>query len=110
MDEIPQRPGSDRDSLCSGAACFGAAYEFLFNTRYQVAKNHIKDKAPITYITAEPFAAHFGIGGFGNAQKMCEWMFNMYHIDYKLNSVIKEAYAPTEWNCRMESSIHRSSP
>jgi len=26
----------------------------------------------VTYLTAEPFAAHYGIGGFGNAQKMCE--------------------------------------
>lgn len=88
-----KNPGPIVIGSAQGAACFGAAYEFLFNTRYQVAKNHLKDVAPITYITSEPFAAHFGIGGFGNAQKMCEWMFNHYHIDYKLNSVIKEVKA-----------------
>jgi sulfide:quinone oxidoreductase len=58
--------------------------------RYQLAKNHLQSKAPLTYITAEPFAAHFGIGGFGNAQKMCEWLFKFYNITYKLNSVITE--------------------
>ena len=73
-----------------GRARFGAAYEFLFNVRYQLAKNHLHDKAPLTYLTAERFAAHFGIGGFGNAQKMCEWMFSHYDISTHMNSVIQE--------------------
>lgn len=83
-------PGPVVVASAQGAACFGAAYEFLFNVRYQIAKNHLQDKAPLTYLTAEPFAAHFGIGGFGNAQKMCEWMFSHYHIASRMNSVIKE--------------------
>jgi sulfide:quinone oxidoreductase len=86
-------PGPVVIASAQGAACFGAAYEFLFNVRYQIAKNHLQDKAPLTYVTAEPFAAHFGIGGFGNAQKMCEWMFKHYHIDSRMNAVIKEVKA-----------------
>ena len=74
-------------------ACFGAAYEFLFNVRYQLAKHKLQEKASLTYLTAEPFAAHFGIGGFGNAQKMCEWMFSHYHIGTHLNASIKEVKA-----------------
>lgn len=81
-------PGPIVIASAQGAACFGAAYEFLFNTRYQVAKHHLTEKAPITYVTAEPFAAHFGIGGFGKAQAMCEWMFKHYHIDSRLNAAI----------------------
>ena len=76
-----------------GAACFGAAYEFLFNVRYQLARNHLQDQAPLTYLTAEPFAAHFGIGGFGSAQKMCEWLFSHYQIDARYSAVIKEVRA-----------------
>ena len=83
-------PGPVVIASAQGAACFGAAYEFLFNVRYQLSKHHLQDKAPLSYVTAEPFAAHFGIGGFGNAQKMCEWMFAHYHIASRMNSVITE--------------------
>lgn len=83
-------PGPVVIASAQGAGCFGAAYEFLFNVRYQLAKNHLADRASLTYLTAEPFAAHFGIGGFGSAQKMCEWMFEHYHIRARMNSVIQE--------------------
>jgi sulfide:quinone oxidoreductase len=86
-------PGPVVIASAQGAACFGAAYEFLFNVRYQLAKNHVADKAPLTYVTAEPFAAHFGIGGFGNAQKMCEWMFKHYHIHSRMNAEIDSVTA-----------------
>lgn len=83
-------PGPVIIGSAQGAACFGAAYEFLFNVRYQLAKHHLAKIHSLSYITAEPFLAHFGINGFGNAQQMCEWMFKMYHIDSRLNAVIKE--------------------
>lgn len=86
-------PGPVVVASAQGAACFGAAYEFLFNIRYQIAKHDLADKAPITYVTAEPFAAHFGIGGFGNAQKMCEWMFRHYSIDSRMNAEIERVEA-----------------
>ncbi|MHC4092596.1 MAG: NAD(P)/FAD-dependent oxidoreductase, partial [Planctomycetota bacterium] len=56
-------PGPIVIGASQGAACFGAAYEFVFNVRYQLKKNKLQKKAPITYVTAEPFLAHFGIGG-----------------------------------------------
>jgi sulfide:quinone oxidoreductase len=85
-----QNPGPIIIGSAQGAACFGAAYEFLFNVRYQLSRHHLSDKSPLTYITAEPFLAHFGINGFGNARKMCEWMFSMYHIYSRLNATIQE--------------------
>lgn len=83
-------PGPVVVAAAQGAACFGAAYEFLFNVRYQLARHGLEKAAPLTYVTAEPFAAHFGIGGFGNARQMCEWMFKRYHIDARLDAAIKE--------------------
>lgn len=91
--QLLRDPGPVIIGASQGAACFGAAYEFLFNVRYQLAKHHIAKKSPLTYVTAEPFLAHFGINGFGSAQKMCEWMFKYYHIDSRLNSTIKEVRA-----------------
>ena len=46
-----------------GASCFGAAYEFLFNMAYELKKRGLSKAAPLSYVTAEPFLAHFGIGG-----------------------------------------------
>jgi len=86
-------PGPVVIGSAQGAACFGAAYEFLFNTRYQLAKNHLAKKVSLTYFTAEPFLAHFGINGFGNAQKMCEWMFRHYHINAVTEVSIREVNA-----------------
>lgn len=83
-------PGPIVIGAAQGAACFGAAYEFVFNVRHQLKKKHLLDKAPITYVTAEPFLAHFGIGGFGSAQSMCEKMFKMYDIEWRTNAVVDE--------------------
>ena len=83
-------PGPIVIGASQGAACFGAAYEFMFNVRYQLKKHKLLDKAPITFVTAEPFLGHFGIGGFGNAKKMAEMFFNMYHIRFVVDAVVKE--------------------
>ena len=53
-----------------GASCFGAAYEFLFNASYQVRKARLRRHVPITFVTAEPFLGHFGIGGLPHGEAM----------------------------------------
>ena len=86
-------PGPVVIASAQGTGCFGAAYEFLFNTRYQLAKHHLAKKVSLTYVTAEPFLAHFGINGFGMAEKMCNWMFKYYHIQSRPSAAIKEVKA-----------------
>jgi len=83
-------PGPIVVGATQGAACFGAAYEFILNIRYQLKKHDLLERAPLSFVTSEPFLAHFGIGGFGNGQAMCEKMFQMYDIEWHLNSVVKE--------------------
>lgn len=51
-----------------GASCFGAAYEFLFNTSYQLKKAGLKKQVKLTYVTSEPFLGHFGIGGLPHGE------------------------------------------
>jgi sulfide:quinone oxidoreductase len=83
-------PGPIVIGATQGAACFGAAYEFIFNVRHQLKKLHLLDKAPLTYVTAEPFLGHFGIGGFGNAKWMSEKFFSMQGIEWRTSSTVKE--------------------
>src|SRR6266705_3480042 len=63
-------PGPVVIGATQGASCFGAAYEFLFNTSHQLRKAKLHDKASLTFITSEPFAGHFGIGGLPGGEKL----------------------------------------
>ena len=83
-------PGPIVIGAAQGAACFGAAYEFLFNLRYQLKKHHLLDKAPLTYVTAEPFLGHFGIGGLGNAKSLSETFFGMQGITWRTDATVQE--------------------
>jgi NADH dehydrogenase FAD-containing subunit len=63
-------PGPIVIGATQGAGCFGAAYEFLFNASYQLRKAGLHKRVPLTYVTAEPFLGHFGIGGLPGGEKL----------------------------------------
>jgi sulfide:quinone oxidoreductase len=68
--ELLEDPGPVVVVATQGASCFGAAYEFLFNASYQLRKARLKGRAPLTYVTAEPFLGHFGIGGLPHGEQL----------------------------------------
>ena len=59
-----------------GAGCFGAAYEFLFNLSYRLRKAGLRKRVTLTYVTAEPFLGHFGIGGLPGGEKLLGMFLN----------------------------------
>ena len=63
-------PGDIVVAATQGASCFGAAYEFLFNTSYQLRKAGIKKDVKLSYVTSEPFLGHFGIGGLNHGEQL----------------------------------------
>jgi len=65
-----ENPGDIVIGATQGAGCFGAAYEFLFNTAYQLKKHGLSKKVSLTYVTAEPFLGHFGIGGLPGGETL----------------------------------------
>lgn len=81
-------PGPVIVGATQGSACYGAAYEFVFNLEYALRKAGIRDKASVTYVTSEPFAGHFGIGGMKHAQGMTEWFFRHTGINWCVNAVL----------------------
>ncbi len=89
-EKFLQNPGPVVVGAAQEAACFGAAYEFVFNVRYQLKKNKLLKKAPIHFVTSEPFLGHFGIGGFGKGAEMCTMMFKRMGITGHYNTDIKE--------------------
>jgi sulfide:quinone oxidoreductase len=72
-------PGPVVVGATQGAACFGAAYEFVFNVAYHLKKQKLK--APVSYVSAEPFPGHFGIGGLPGGEKMLGMFFKHTGIE-----------------------------
>ncbi|HEX6255156.1 MAG TPA: FAD-dependent oxidoreductase [Euzebyales bacterium] len=83
-------PGPVVIAATQGAGCFGAAYEFLFNMSYQLRRAKLKDRAPLTYVTAEPFLGHFGIGGLPGGEKLLKLFLRKEHITAALSTAIDE--------------------
>lgn len=83
-----QNPGPVIVGATQNASCFGAAYEYAFNLEYALRRARLRDRAPITFVTAEPFAGHFGIGGLTWAREMTEWFFRHTGIDWVLDAVL----------------------
>jgi sulfide:quinone oxidoreductase len=87
--EFLKDPGPVIVGATQGAACYGAAYEFVFNLEYALRKAGVRDRATVSYVTSEPFVGHFGIGGMKHAQGMTEWFFRHVGIDWAVNAVME---------------------
>jgi sulfide:quinone oxidoreductase len=86
--DAADRAGGPQDVVVAatqGAGCFGAAYEFLFNTAYQLRKAGLHDRVRLTYVTAEPFLGHFGIGGLPHGEQLLGMFLKKEGIDTRLS-------------------------
>jgi sulfide:quinone oxidoreductase len=86
-------PGPVVIAATQGAACFGAAYEFVFNVAYQLKRHRLR--VPLSYVSAEPFAGHFGIGGLPGGDKLLGMFFRMQRIEGVFDVATREV-APGE--------------
>ncbi|HKF33823.1 MAG TPA: FAD-dependent oxidoreductase [Jatrophihabitantaceae bacterium] len=81
-------PGDVVVAASQGAGCFGAAYEFLFNMSYRLRRAELKSKVRLTYVTAEPFLGHFGIGGLPHGESLLGMFMRRQNIDARLGTSI----------------------
>jgi sulfide:quinone oxidoreductase len=84
--EFLDDPGDVVIAATQGAGCFGAAYEFLFNTSYRLRKAGLKKRVTLTYVSAEPFLGHFGIGGLPHGESLLGMFMKKEHISVRLNA------------------------
>lgn len=80
-----EAPGDIVIAATQGAGCFGAAYEFLFNTAYQLKKAGLRKDVKLTYVTSEPFLGHFGIGGLPHGEQLLGMFLKKEGIDSRIN-------------------------
>ncbi len=68
------------------ASCFGPAYEFAFILDTDLRKRKIRDQVPMTFVTAEPYIGHLGLGGVGDSKGMLESDMRNHHIQWITNA------------------------
>ena len=71
-----------------GASCFGPAYEFATIMDTDLKKRGIRDKCPMTFVTAEPYIGHLGLGGVGDSKGLLESEFRSRHIKWVANAKV----------------------
>ncbi len=81
-------PGPVVVGATQGAACFGAAYEFVFNLTYHLRKRGLR--VPVAYVSAEPFPGHFGIGGLPGGEKLLGMFFRRQKIEGVFDVAMEE--------------------
>lgn len=88
-------PGDIVIAATQGAGCFGAAYEFLFNTSYQLRKAGLHKDVRLSYVTSEPFLGHFGIGGLPHGEQLLRMFLKKEgiaaHLDAGIDHVASDA-------------------
>ena len=76
-----------------GASCFGPAYEFAMIMDADLRKRRIRDKVPMTFVTAEPYIGHLGVGGVGDTKGLLESEMRQRHIKWIVNAKVDKVDA-----------------
>ena len=89
-DRFLENPGPVVVGTAQGGSCFGASYEFLFNIHHRIKKAGLTDVAPVTFVSAEPYLGHFGLGGVGDSSKRVTGFLERLGIEGLPNTIISE--------------------
>jgi sulfide:quinone oxidoreductase len=81
-----KNPGPIVVGAVQGASCFGPAYEFAMILDTELRRRGIRDKVPMTFVTAEPYIGHLGLGGVGDSKGMLESEMRQRHIKWHVNA------------------------
>ena len=84
--EFVKDPGHVVVGAVQGASCYGPAYEFAMIMDTDLRKRKIRDKVPMTFVTAEPYIGHLGLGGVGDSKGLLESEMRDRHIKWICNA------------------------
>ncbi len=86
-------PGPIVVGAVQGASCFGPAYEFAMTMETDLRRRKIRDRLPMTFVTAEPYIGHLGLGGVGDSKGMMESILREKHIKWICNAKVTKVEA-----------------
>jgi sulfide:quinone oxidoreductase len=79
-------PGAIVVGAVQAASCFGPAYEFAMIMDTDLRKRRLRDRVPMTFVTAEPYIGHLGLGGVGDSKGLLESALRERHIKWICNA------------------------
>lgn len=86
VDALIARPGPVIVGAVQGASCFGPAYEFAFILDKALRDAKARDRAPMTFVTSEPYIGHLGLDGVGDTKGLLESALRHRHIKWITNA------------------------
>jgi sulfide:quinone oxidoreductase len=84
------KPGPIVIGAVQGASCFGPAYEYALMLSHTLRQAKIRDQVPMTFVTAEPYIGHLGMGGVGDSKGLLESEFRKHDIQWITNARVTE--------------------
>jgi len=87
-DAFVKDPGHIVVGAVQGASCYGPAYEFAMIMDTDLKRRKIRDKVPMTFVTAEPYIGHLGLGGVGDSKSLLESAMRDRHIKWICNAKV----------------------
>ncbi|MGA9335599.1 MAG: FAD/NAD(P)-binding oxidoreductase [Rudaea sp.] len=84
--EFLKNPGPVIVGAVQGASCFGPAYEFAMILDTDLRRRKLRDRVPMTFVTAEPYVGHMGLGGIGDSKGLLESELRQRHIKWITNA------------------------
>ncbi len=93
FEEFCKNPAPIIVGAVQGASCFGPAYEFLFILETELRRRKIRDRVPMTFVTAEPYIGHLGLDGVGDTKGLLESEMRGHHIKWMTSSRVKKVEA-----------------
>ena len=93
FDEFVKNPGPIVIGAVQGASCFGPAYEFAMILDTELRRRKLRDKAPMTFVTSEPYIGHLGLDGVGDTKGLLESEMRQRHIKWITNAKVKSVDA-----------------
>lgn len=92
-DDFVKDPGPIVVGAVQGASCYGPAYEFAFIMETDLRRRKIRHQVPMTYVTAEPYIGHLGLGGVGDSKGFLESAMRDRHIKWICNARVNRIEA-----------------
>ena len=65
----------------------------LFILETELRRRKIRDKVPMTFVTAEPYIGHLGLDGVGDTKGLLESEMRDHHIKWITNAAVKKVEA-----------------
>lgn len=88
--QLVAKPGPVIVGAVQGASCFGPAYEFTFVLDKALRDAKVRDRVPMTFVTAEPYIGHLGLDGVGDTKGLLESEMRQHHVKWITNAKVSK--------------------